>query len=187
MKTRRSVRVWDPLVRICHWSLVISFAVAWWSRQTHYEWHLVAGYVALALVGVRLAWGIFGSRHARFAGFVHPPGRVLVYLKSLRGDSRQRYLGHNPAGGFMVLLLLLDLSIVTGSGIALDGAENWSGPLAEMGLFRHTALIESIHATSTDLMLALIGLHLAGVVFMSLKQRENLVRAMITGRKRASG
>jgi len=168
-----TVRVWDPLVRLFHWSLVASFAIAWLSEDAK-ALHQGAGYVVLALVAVRLIWGLVGSRHARFRDFVPRPQDLLAYLKSLPSGHARRYLGHNPAGGAMILLLIVSLAALclTGWMQTLDAfwGEDW---------------VEELHEALANLLLVLVGLHLAGVALASLKHQENLVRAMVTGRKRA--
>ena len=180
------IRVWDPLVRIFHWLLVVSFSIAWYTQEANYELHLQAGYTIIGLVCFRIFWGLIGPTHARFTDFVTGPRRVLGYTKSLLRQQASRHLGHNPAGGMMVLLLLLGLTVVTISGIALDGAENWSGPLAEMELYRHKQMILDIHVWSTNALLILIPLHILGVIHASIAHRENLIKAMISGNKRSS-
>jgi len=178
------IRVWDPLLRLFHWLLAVAFLTCWLTQEEHYNLHLQAGYAALGLVCLRIVWGIAGPRHARFTDFIHPPSAVLAYLRALAGGRAKRFIGHNPAGGAMIVMLLLGLLTVGISGIALDGAENWSGPLAEMKLYRHMELIHSLHLLCTDLLWILIALHLLGVLHASLVHRENLAWAMITGRKR---
>ena len=168
-----TVRVWDPLVRLFHWSLVISFTIAWLGEGGR-GLHQGAGYVVLALVGVRLIWGFVGSRHARFRDFVPRPKGLLAYLKSLPSGHPRRYLGHNPAGGAMILLLLAMLILTGGSG--------W---LTTTDAFWGIVWVEDLHKAAANLTMALVCAHLAGVVFSSLAHRENLVLAMITGRKRA--
>jgi len=171
-------------MRLFHWLLVVTFVVSWLSGEEYYTLHLQAGYATLALICWRLLWGFAGSAHARFSDFIQSPASIVAYLKSLPGNNRKRYIGHNPAGGAMVLLLLAGLFVVTLSGIALDAAENWSGPLAELNLFHYTRQIKSIHSISTDLLLIAIVVHLLGVGISSLLQRENLVKSMLTGKKR---
>jgi cytochrome b len=163
---------------------VASFLLSWLTGEEYYRLHLQAGYTVLGLICVRLLWGFVGPQHARFADFIHSPAAIFGYLRSLPGSNRQRYLGHNPAGGAMVLLMLAGLFVVTLSGIALDAAENWSGPLSGMKLFHYTALIGSIHSASTDLLLGAVLIHLLGVGVSSLLYRENLVKSMLTGNKR---
>ncbi len=177
------VPVWDPLVRVFHWSLAATFAVAYLSGESNYALHLWAGYGLLGLIAIRLVWGFAGTPHARFRDFVVGPRRAVVYLTDVVRGQATRYLGHNPAGAAMILALLATLLAASASGIMLDGAENRAGPLADYRLFMYTDTIKQVHLLSTDVALALILLHLAGVAHASLTHRENLVRAMVTGRK----
>lgn len=169
-----SVRVWDPLVRFFHWSLVASFAVAWISADEWDDLHIWAGYAAGALIAFRLVWGLLGPRYARFGQFVRSPGAVAAYLKDIVSGRERRYLGHNPAGGAMILALILSLA-----ALCLTG---W---MYTLDMFWGVEWVEETHEVLANLLLVLVALHLAGVVLASLKHQENLVRAMITGRKRA--
>ena len=175
IKRPATVRVWDPFVRIFHWSVVMLFAVAWASEHRQ-AIHQPAGYLVLALVGLRIIWGFIGPRHARFADFVRSPGGVLAYALALLAGRAPRILGHNPLGGVMVLLLMAML-IATGT----------SGWLMTTDAFRAIEWIEDLHEALASLTLALVGVHVLSVLAMSLLHGEHLVRAMITGRKRASG
>lgn len=178
------IPVWDPFVRLFHWFLVAAFISSWLTQEQQYNLHLLAGYATLGLICLRIVWGLTGTQYARFSDFIYSPFTIYAYMKSLATGRSKRYIGHNPAAGVMIFALLAGLLSVTLSGIALDGAENWSGPMAEMGLHHYTRLIQSIHIVSTWLLLILIVLHLLGVLHSSLTHRENLVLAMITGRKR---
>jgi len=169
-----TVKVWDPLVRLFHWSLVISFAVAWISADEWDDLHIWAGYVAAALVAFRVLWGLLGPRYARFTQFVRGPGAVAAYLRDTATGREARYLGHNPAGGAMIVLLIVSLA-----ALCLTG---W---MYTLDLFWGEEWVEEIHEFLANFLLVLVGLHLAGVILASLTQQENLVRAMITGRKRA--
>lgn len=184
----KMVRVWDPLVRLFHWSLAASFLVAFLTEDDLLVVHVWAGYIIFGLILVRLIWGFVGPRHARWSDFIKEPGEIMAYLKDVLRFSALRYLGHNPAGGAMVVALLVSL-IATGlSGLAVYGAQELSGPLAPMfsGLSEGWAhLLEDVHEVLANLTLLLVLLHLAGVVFASLQHRENLVRGMITGLKRS--
>lgn len=197
------VRIWDPLVRVFHWSLVTAFAVAWLSAEELDTVHEIAGYVVAGLVAFRLVWGLIGPRHARFAHFVKGPRAVLAYLKDMTGGRERRYLGHNPAGGAMVIALLLTLSGTAFTGWLLeepdrmallpelpqivapawadddDGYEGYgqSGYSEEM--------LGDVHETLANLMLLLVALHVGGVILASVRHKENLARAMVTGDKRA--
>ncbi|MCB2100563.1 MAG: cytochrome b/b6 domain-containing protein [Rhodobacterales bacterium] len=179
-----TVKVWDPLVRLFHWSLAAGFLVAYGTQEIFYDLHLWSGYLVLGLIGFRLVWGLVGPRHARFADFVRGPRTVVDYVARLRSGGAPRYLGHNPAGGAMIVALLACLALVGLSGVALDAAENRAGPLAGWDLFRWGHIIEEVHEVLSNLAVVLILGHLAGVLLSSLIHRENLVRAMVTGRKR---
>jgi len=178
------VKVWDPLVRLFHWSLLAACVLAYLTQEENYDLHLDAGYAVLGLVVFRVLWGLVGPRHARFGDFVHGPSRLLGYLRDLWRHTAPRYLGHNPAGGAMVVMLLVTLLTISLSGVALDAAENRAGPLASTRLFLYRDEIIELHVVSTNIGLALVVLHLLGVLHASIAHRENLVRALITGRKR---
>ncbi len=172
----RWVRVWDPFVRFFHWCLVLSFAVAWLSANTWEDVHMWAGYAAGALVGLRLAWGFIGTPYARFAHFVRPPGTVLAYLKAVATGSEARHIGHNPAGGAMIVALMLGM-----------GATAFTGYLLTTDAFWGVAWMQHLHNWSAHGLILLVGVHLAGVALASFRHRENLVHAMVVGRKRAAG
>ncbi len=168
---RQGVAVWDRFVRSFHWVLVLLVASAFLLPDWRIP-HEAAGYAVLALVLARLVWGVVGSRHARFADFLASPATVLDYLRGLAAGRPRRYLGHNPAGGVMVLALLALLLIVAGSG--------W---LSETDRFFGVEWVSGLHAVAANLLLALIVVHVLGVLVASLLHRENLISAMITGRK----
>jgi cytochrome b len=169
----RSVRVWDPLVRIFHWGVVSAVAAAWLLEDSG-RLHEVAGYVVLGLVAFRLAWGIVGTRHARFGDFVPTPHRLVAYLKAVAQRRAPRHLGHNPAGGAMIVALLAALLATAGSGWLMTTDAFWG-----------REWVEELHEFLANGILVLIAGHLTGVVVSSLMHRENLVLAMVTGRKRA--
>lgn len=191
-KKEHTVRVWDPLVRFGHWALVASFAVAWLTGDDWEDVHVLAGYAVAVIVLVRVVWGFVGPRTARFASFVRGPRAVLAYLKGLLHGNARRFLGHNPAGAAMVLALLLSLSGTVGTGMALLAVEEGEGPLAGLlapaGDGDHEAgeeLLEEAHELFANGTLALALVHVLGVLASGFVHRENLVRAMVTGRKRA--
>ena len=182
------INVWDPLVRVFHWSLAAAFFIAYFTDGELQDVHVWAGYVIAGLLVVRLVWGFIGSRHARFSDFVHSPATALIYTKDVLLGRARRYIGHNPAGGAMIVLLLLSLAITTISGMALYGADAWRGPLA--GLLQNVDdesidMLKEVHEFFSHLTLALVAFHVLGVIWESLLHKENLVRAMFTGRKRA--
>lgn len=182
----RSVKVWDPLVRLFHWSLVSAFFIAYFTEDDLLDLHVYAGYFIGGLLAFRLIWGFVGSRHARFSDFVKRPSEVWAYLKSLLTRHPKRYLGHNPAGGAMVIALLVSLVLTTVSGIAIYGAGESAGPLAAslsgIGDFWADAL-EEIHEFFANATLALVFFHVLGVLMASFQHKENLVKAMLDGRK----
>ena len=176
--------VWDPLVRLFHWSLLAAYAIGYYTQIENYELHLIAGYAVLALVCFRVLWGFIGSPRARFRDFVRGPRTTAHYLGALWRRRPQRFIGHNPAGAVMILALLVCLVVITCSGIALDAAENRAGPLGSTRVFLYGDLIARTHTLSTNISLALIGIHVIGVLVSSALHKENLVAAMLTGRKR---
>lgn len=186
----REVKVWDPLVRVFHWTLVIGFFTAYLTEgeEGTLSLHTWAGYTVAGLVLVRLLWGFIGTRHARFSDFVYRPATVKDYTLSILKLNPRRYLGHNPAGGLMVVGLLACLLITTGSGMALYAVEEQAGPLAGwLGALgeRWEEVFEGLHEFFANATLFLVVVHVAGVVIESLLHGENLVRAMVTGYKRA--
>ena len=204
--TATDVKVWDPLVRIFHWSLVIVFATAYLTGDEESAVHEWFGYVVLGLIAFRVLWGFIGTRHARFADFVHRPGTVLAYARDFVTGRARRYLGHNPLGGMMILALLLSLTVTGVTGWQLGQAATAeqaavSGPALTALLPIAPAYaddddeddehegngggewLEETHELFANLTVLLVILHIAGVLAGSLIYRENLVRAMFTGRK----
>jgi cytochrome b len=169
----RMVRVWDPFVRLFHWTLVLLFAAAYLTGDELDRAHELLGYAIIALLVARIAWGFVGSEHARFQDFVFSPATVLAYARDTLAGKARRSLGHNPLGGVMVLLLIVGLLVTAGTGWLLTGPaeSHW---------------LEEVHEVAANGMLLLIALHVAGVLFSSLVHGENLVRGMITGMKRAA-
>lgn len=180
------VRVWDPAVRLFHWTLAIAFLIAYVTEDELQSLHIKAGYLIGGLILFRLIWGFVGPLHARFKDFVYRPSQVMDYLRRAVRFEAPRHLGHNPAGGTMILALLVSLTVTVLSGIALYGATDFEGPMA--GLFRGELaadVLEGIHELGANLTLLLVGLHLAGVLISSFEHGENLIKSMITGRKKA--
>ena len=184
---QNEVRVWDPFVRIFHWSLVPGFTLAWISGEELEVLHNYAGYFVLGLVLLRVGWGFVGTRHARFRDFTYPPRTVAGFLRDTLGRRARRYLGHNPAGGAMVILMLAVLVITCLTGIAYYGMAQGAGPLAVLaGATEGTReALEEVHEFAANLMVLLVAVHIIGVVVESRLHRENLVAAMFSGRKRA--
>ncbi len=182
------IRIWDLPTRTFHWLFATASIVAWFSgddaRYTHL--HTFAGYTALALVLFRLVWGVVGGRYARFSQFVRGPFAVLAHFKGLRHASREHYLGHNPAGGWAVIVLLTLVGLLGLSGVAVLGGEEGFGPLAGVFTIGQGVAIHEWHQGLAWGLLGMVLLHLAAVALESVLQRENLPRSMITGYKSGS-
>ena len=173
--TEATVRVWDRAVRVLHWTLVVSLALSALGLVALFGVHQPAGYVALAAVLLRVMWGVFGSGYARFAQFVHGPRAALRYARAVAARRERRFIGHNPLGGWMVVALMLCVI-----GLALTG---W---LYTTDAFFGDETVERVHLALAWTLLGLVVAHVAGVIFTSLRHRENLVAAMFSGTKRAA-
>jgi cytochrome b len=166
------ILVWDAPVRIFHWLLVFCFAGAYLSAESE-RWrllHVTLGYTMGGLLAFRVVWGLLGSRYARFSSFVTGPTAILRYVRSLFSAHPEHHLGHNPAGAAAIVLLLLAGFAVVASGWAVynDIGGKW---------------LEELHEGSSNLMVMLVAVHIAGVAVASWLHRENLVRAMVSGKK----
>lgn len=178
-------KVWDPLLRLCHWSLVVGFTIAYLTEDDLLDLHVYAGYLVGGLVVFRLLWGLIGPCHARFSDFVTGYAEVKNYLVELGRLRAPHYLGHNPAGGWMVIALLAGLTLSTFTGLAAYAAEQGLGPLTGLvasGDF-WGEFWEETHELCANLTLLLVLVHIGGVLVSSVLHGENLVRAMITGYK----
>ena len=175
------VYVWDPFVRLFHWSLVVGFTVAYLTEDDMLAVHVWAGYTVGLLIVARIVWGLVGSRHARFSDFVYNPSTTVGYLRDLLLVRAKRYIGHSPGGGAMVVLLLLFLTATVVTGLVVYGGEHQAGPLA--GMFTKDTG-EAMHVLIANITLGLILAHIAAVILASFGHRENLIRAMVTGYKR---
>ena len=167
-----TVLVWDLPLRLWHWLLAVLVLVAWVTPNVHDELHRLAGYAILGLLAFRLIWGLIGTRHSRFRGLRARLRATPAYVWNLRRGRTGRYLGLNPAGTAMQLALLLLLIVSAGSGamqVTVRFFGNW--------------WVEDTHEVTSYILIPLVVLHVAGVVLVSRLQRENLARAMLTGRK----
>jgi cytochrome b len=166
--TPQRIAVWDPFIRAFHWTLAVTYLLAWVSAEDWPGLHEQSGYFVLILVGLRLIWGLVGTRHARFRNFVRMPTEALGYLRSLAKGHPLDYLGHNPAGGWMVIVLIIALVATASTGIlANGGGELW----------------EELHEGLANISLLLVVVHVLGVLASSLLHGENLIGAMFTGKK----
>jgi cytochrome b len=168
-----TVKVWDRFVRIFHWSLVALFATAYATGDEIERVHIAAGYAIAALLALRILWGFAGPAHARFSSFVRSPREVIVYLRDVARVRAPRYLGHNPAGGLMIIALMATLVGTCVTGVMMTTDAFWGAKW-----------VEEVHQALANVMLGLIALHVIGVLVASFEHRENLVKAMVTGMKR---
>ncbi|MBR0718380.1 cytochrome b/b6 domain-containing protein [Bradyrhizobium liaoningense] len=170
-----TVKVWDPFVRIFHWSLVACFVIAYATGDEIERVHVAAGYAIGGLLAARIVWGFFGPRHARFSSFIRPPREVFAYLRDVALLRAPRYIGHNPAGGVMIIALLVALAGTCGTGYMMT-----------TDAYRGSKLVEHIHEFLANMTVGLVVAHVLGVLIASFEHRENLVASMISGRKRAA-
>jgi cytochrome b len=177
-------RVWDVPVRITHVAFITGVAGAWLTRGAERaDLHAVFGYVALAAVAIRIAWGFVGPTHSRFASFTYSPLAAARYVASaLRGNARH-YTGHNPAGSWAVYLLLVLIAATCLSGVVASAGLHHLGPIAGAVTFALGDASFSLHELLAWAVLGTAVLHLVGVIWGSYVHRENLALAMVTGRK----
>ncbi len=168
----KSVTVWDPLVRVLHWGLASNVIVAYFTHASFERVHLITGYAALGFLAVRIVWGFVGPEHARFRNFIVSPLAVWRYTRALLKGQEPHYVGHNPLGGWMIVALLVTVAGASISGWIYDTDAYWGDER-----------VEAVHWFFGNLILPLVLLHVGGVIFTSIRQRENLVAAMIHGRK----
>ena len=182
------VKVWDPFVRIFHWTLVLSFFIAYITEEDFLIIHSYAGYTVLTLLVLRIVWGVIGTRHARFSDFTYSRQAIKAFIKDTFYLRAKRYLGHNPAGGAMILLMIISLLITTLTGIAVYGLEEQAGPLSSWFTQKESfwgEFFEEVHEFFANFTVFLVFLHVAGVIVESFLHKENLVKSMVDGRKRS--
>jgi cytochrome b len=216
MENKQFIKVWDIAVRVFHWTLLGCFVIAFISSENSRKLHVIFGYSVLFLVLFRIFYGFVGTRYARFSDFIYHPAQIADYLKGLLIGRPKHYIGHNPAGGFMIIILLLSLLSLTLTGLKAHGVKG-HGPLAKHEIsfmseafadsdekgehdnhkrrnrsdkdFQRTEknekdeFWEEVHETIAYFTLFLVSIHIMGVLVSSLVHRENLIKAMITGRK----
>lgn len=184
-----TLRVWDLPTRLFHWALVGLVGGLYYTGSEGgnlMDWHLRFGYAVLALLIFRLAWGLAGSRSARFSDFIRGPAAVLGHLRSLWRGKPHPHAGHNPAGGWMVIALLLCLAVQVGTGLFANDDIFTEGPLAHRVGNDLSDRLTSIHKLNFTVLLSLVGAHvLAALIY--LWRGDNLFRPMVTGRKHIAG
>lgn len=169
----RTLMVWDPLVRLFHWTVVAGCVVNSFVFEDGKTVHRYVGYVVAAALVIRILWGFVGTAHARFTDFVPGPGRLIAYLRAMLAGREPRHVGHNPAASVMILTLMALLAAVSVTGwmLTLDAyfGEEW---------------LEDLHELIANAILGLAVIHVLAAIYESMRHRENLILAMITGRKR---
>jgi len=185
----RKILVWDLPLRLFHWLLVLLVVVSVVSANiggNAMQIHLLSGYSVLALVLFRTLWGFLGSTHARFASFVRGPAAAIAYLRALRRNEASRHLGHNPAGAWSVIVMLIVLLVQAGTGLFSNDDIATEGPLAKLVSKALSDRITGVHHLNVKLLYALIALHLSAVAYYLLYKSENLIKPMLTGFKDAA-
>lgn len=176
MTQRRNI-IWDPFIRIFHWCQLLLVAVCWWSAENgQMEWHFLSAYLLLAFLVGRLVWGVIGSDTARFRQFLKPPRVVWQYL---RGQAQYRP-GHNPAGGWMVVVLLSALAFQLCSGLFASDDMFYEGPLSGLISGDTVATLTSLHKLNFDLILVLVGVHILAVLIYEIRGKR-LLLPMLNG------
>jgi cytochrome b len=196
------IKVWDLFVRISHWSLVLIVLIAFLSGDEKNPIHIYAGYTILAIISLRFVWGFIGGKHARFTNFIYSPSLAVEYIKQLLKREPKYYVGHNPAAGWMVILLLIFLAVVCATGHMAYKFKGQGISVQNFSIIKYAyadsddddeyehedepeenEFWEDIHEGTASALLILIFLHVSGALLSSKLHNENLVMAMITGKK----
>jgi len=180
----RRVILWDLPTRLFHWALVAAVAAAWWTgEEEESDIHSLIGYTILFLLLFRLGWGLIGSETSRFSSFIKGPSAALEHVRHLfRRGPLERHVGHNALGGYSVILLLLSLGVQVGTGLFLYDDEYFWAPLNGWVSEDLADTLSDVHEANFNLLLILIGLHVAAILFYGVAKRLDLVRPMLTGR-----
>lgn len=184
----KKIRVWDLPVRLFHWTLVVLLVVSYFTGQAGGAWmkfHFWSGYAILTLLLFRIVWGCVGSTTARFSDFVKGPGACLAHLRDLLLGRRTYEVGHNPVGGAMVVLLLFAVLVQVAAGLFSADTDTGTvtGPLAHLVADKWIDRFTDFHAFWVNVLLILAGIHVLAAIFYLVWKRQNLIGAMVTGRK----
>ena len=178
------IKVWDLPVRLFHWAIVVLILFAWGTQEfDHMEWHVWIGYTILTLLLFRIVWGFVGSDTARFSRFLRSPVAALRHLAHLSRREPDREIGHNAAGGWMVLVMLALIGVQAGTGLFSNDDGNTEGPLMHLVSKDQSDWLSHIHSVNFKLIEAVIVLHVLAIVVYAVLKRHNLVRPMVTGTK----
>jgi cytochrome b len=182
-----AVRVWDLPVRVFHWTLLalVAFSVATaYAGGSWMDWHMRSGYAVLALLAFRIAWGVVGTRHARFANFVRGPAAILQYLRAVGGGAHPASVGHNPLGALSVLALIAVVLAQVGTGLFANDDILTEGPLAKLVSKAASDQATTVHYWNQWVLYALVAMHVLAVLVHRVRFGDDLVRPMILGVKR---
>ncbi|WP_179985169.1 cytochrome b/b6 domain-containing protein [Alteromonas macleodii] len=178
--------VWDLPTRLFHWlivaSLLAQYATVEW-LENKVQWHFYIGYFTLFLIVFRLIWGVVGTRHARFSNFVTGPKKVFSYVKTLFNRQSEPAIGHNPLGGWFVIVMLALLAIQAISGLFMTDDIFLDGPYRQLASEETLDLMNTLHHLAFDALLYVIALHIGAVIFYSVYKKQKLVPAMVHGSK----
>lgn len=184
------MRVWDLPIRLFHWIVALLICVSWLCAEMGWmKIHRISGYTILTALVFRLAWGVVGSDTARFASFLRSPLDGLRHLRRMRIREPDTEVGHNAAGGWMVLLMLAVMCVQVGTGLFANTFDDFdvNGPFARLVSRATSDLLSEIHSFNFNVLLALIALHILAVLAYAILKGQDLVRPMITGKKRLPG
>jgi cytochrome b len=184
----RRMKVWDLPVRLFHWAIVVLIFLAWATQEwNHMEWHAWIGYLILTLLLFRIVWGFIGSDTARFARFLRSPLAALRHLARIHRREADREIGHNAAGGWMVLVMLALIGVQAGTGLFANDDANTEGPLMHLVDKDQSDWLSHVHSLNFRLIEGVIVLHVLAVAGYAVLKRQNLVRPMVTGTKLLPG
>ncbi|MEW5754987.1 MAG: cytochrome b/b6 domain-containing protein [Pseudomonadota bacterium] len=186
LATTGRIAVWDRFVRVFHLALILGVACAYVTSQAGMQQtHVRVGYFLIGLITARLIWGVIGSRHARFSDFLYPPRIILRHVQAILSGHPPRHLGHDPAGGAMIALMLAMLTVILSAGLLLQGTLEFSGPLQAVQMEdRWVYLLRGLHVTLVNIFSGLVVMHITGVLVVSVLSRENLTWAIFSGYKK---
>jgi cytochrome b len=180
----RRMKVWDLPVRLFHWAIVVLIFFAWGTQEfDHMEWHVRVGYAILTLLLFRIVWGFIGSDTARFTRFLRSPLAGLRHLAGIHRREPDREIGHNAAGGWMVLVMLTLIGVQAGTGLFANDDALTEGPLMHLVDKDRSNWLSHIHSVNFILIEGIIVLHVVAIVLYAVLKRQNLVRPMVTGTK----
>ena len=182
------IKVWDLPVRLFHWSIVVLIGAAWLTQELNkMDLHVRVGYAILTLLLFRIVWGFIGSDTARFVRFLKSPAAALRHLSHIRRREVDREIGHNAAGGWMVLVMLALIGVQAGTGLFANDDANTEGPLMHFVSKDESNWLSKIHSLNFDLIEIVIALHVLAIVAYAVLKRQDLVRPMVTGTKLMPG